>query len=166
MKIPIIATDANIPDIPVRAVPYSMETTLPAKLGAMNSIQGFIGQVMQDVAQFRQKTKTINQATEIAQVEIDVQDANLENIKNLRLNPNPDTYFSDQQAGFQKISKDRLSKITDPETRAKAQVSLQRMQLQDMVEQKHYGNTLWISTKQGQIDRLLDQYEKMEDIDS
>ena len=164
IRIPVITSEPlGVPSIRVGSA-------LGAKLGAAESVQGFVGQVMQDVNEFRQKQKSINQVIELTQVESDIQTENLKNIKALREDPgileNPESYFPNWQASFIKSANERLSKIQDPETRQKAQINIGRMLVAQKSDEFLYGNTLYTKTKMGQVDLILDRFEEQEDLES
>ena len=148
MKIPIITATEPM------AIPPVTATTRGAgrEWEAVGELSGVVSDISNKIAE---KQTKIRETIQLAELEADMQNTNEANIINLRKKPNPDTYFSDWNAQFNQAAEDRLKGIKAPKMRAEAQVMMNRMKIRELVEQKHYGNVLFIETMDARTNRLL-----------
>lgn len=159
MRIPIIQATEELKQIPVTATTQGAGRTWKA-------VEQLSGQVQDIGLDIEERKKRIKMYTDLSEIEMDMQKTNEDLVLKLRSNPDPDNYFSDWNSGFSKLGEERIKNIKSPETRMRAQVAVKGMQTRELVEQKHYGNKLFIETMQAKTERLLDYYEKKGDLES
>lgn len=103
-----------------------------------------------------EKQKAINMDTAITTAQLAQSEDNENIVTELRKSPDPENYQRIWDDQWNQAAEKRLSGITDPETKARVQNSLQRMKIGKSIEETNYGRTLWVQTKQGQYLRDID----------
>lgn len=157
MKIPQI-TDTALS--PVTARPGEAGRVWRAARGLGAEGERLALTIAQQHGELLRKKKTLNMTLALGEIEVDLT-TDLEDLKTeLRRSPDPDTYYSDWETRSTTLIGRRLAQIVDPETRARAEILVKRIQLQEIVEQKHYENLLWGSEKLGKAGKVLTGYQR------
>lgn len=156
-KIPIVQVESTLPAVRRRSGEARVWRAVEG-LGYEGQRLGFT--LARQEGDLRRKKKALDMALTLGEFDVDVT-SGLENLKTeLRRSPDPETYYSDWEKRSATIIGRELAKIEDPETRARAEVQAKRIQVQEVVEQKHYANLLWGNEKLATAGKVLTNYQR------
>jgi hypothetical protein len=162
MRIPIIQAETNLPSTTYPVEPYGLKQQ--AQLG--QSVQGLIDTISEEQGRIARRQKELNDATDIANTELNVIGQNEDLVKTLRMDPDPNNYinyYNKWQTSFDKIVNKNLETISDKEKKLRTGLALKNIQIREIIDQKHYGNMLWANTQKARIDNILESYGEQQD---
>lgn len=172
IKIPTIQAETALPVTRVfsrnvlRPVPGpAPDTSGPGR--ALTGLGSQLGesarQIFQQEEEIQRKKKAIEHTNFLSDLQVDIAGENEKIQEEERKNPDPTNYFSNWQRQFREVAQARVDAIQDPELKARANNMVRGFEARELVQQKHYGNVLWLDTQKARVTRNLKEFARRGD---